>query len=372
MNRELRLLLSSASIGAGHQQARLAVQEAFARRAITIHGQPLDVVECLNRVERGVTVDLYDFELRHAPWMYRAFYNFTDSDHPLNFISGMFNWIGLDGMTRDIQRQRPEVVLSTFWAAAALAHHARRSVNFDYLNALIVTDYRIHHHWARKDVELLMVASEETRQQAIERGIDPETVVATGIPIAPVFEGLRRADRAALREQHGLRADWPLLLVSGGGTGSYRGLGAVLDELAGLGRRVQVLVLAGAQKRGMQQLGGATIHHLGFTSDFPALLAASDLVVGKAGGLTVAESTALGVPMVIYDPIPGQEEHNANFLERHQAGVWVRQRSALRRAVLKALDPDEHAEMSRNARRVGVPDAADQVAQAILNKLEKS
>ncbi|MFD1730309.1 glycosyltransferase [Deinococcus malanensis] len=95
-------------------------------------------------------------------------------------------------------------------------------------------------------------------------------------------------------------------------------------------------------------------------------------MVGKAGGLTVAEATALGVPMVVFGPIPGQEEHNADFLERHDAGVWVRERRDLRGTVLRALDAEEHERMSRCARAVGRPDAADRVAAALLRHLGRA
>ncbi|WP_415786250.1 glycosyltransferase, partial [Deinococcus saxicola] len=121
--------------------------------------------------------------------------------------------------------------------------------------------------------------------------------------------------------------------------------------------------------RGIQQVGGATVHELGHTDDFPELLAASDLVVGKAGGLTVAEATALGVPQVIHAPIPGQEEYNAAYLERCGAGLWAHDLSELRPAVLRALDTDEHARLSACARRISVPDAADRVAAALLRRL---
>uniref|UniRef100_UPI0025DC5E9D glycosyltransferase n=1 Tax=Deinococcus sp. TaxID=47478 RepID=UPI0025DC5E9D len=161
----------------------------------------------------------------------------------------------------------------------------------------------------------------------------------------------------------------PLLLISGGGQGLYRSLEKVVNALGQLGRRVQVLVLAGADRVGIEQQGGATVHRLGFTTDFPELLAAADLVVGKAGGLTVAEATTLGVPLVIYDPIPGQEEYNAQYLVNKGAAIWVRELHRLRPAVLRALDEGEHARLSAAARALGVPDAAQRAAKAILERV---
>lgn len=367
----LRALFVSASIGSGHHQAQLAVQQALLARGVRLDTHHGDAVEYLSRAERVWTVDLYAFELRYAPWLYEWFYHGTDHDRRFSLIESFCRWVGLRGMAHDLRGSQPQLVLSSYWSSVPLAYHARRSARRPFLNALIVTDYRAHRHWIRPEADLILVATAETAAQMTARGQDPDKVEVTGIPIAAVYRELIGADKAGLREKHGLHPSLPLLLISGGGTGSYRALDRVLGELGNLGRRVQVLVLAGAQGRGTEQVGGATIHRLGFTQDFPELLAASDLVVGKAGGLTVAEATTLGLPMVIYEPIPGQEEYNADYLVRQGAALWAKRLTDLRPAVLRALDPEEHAALSAGARAISTPDAADRVARAIMQRLEK-
>ncbi|ABF45481.1 MULTISPECIES: MGDG synthase family glycosyltransferase [Deinococcus] len=369
---ELRALILSASFGSGHHQANDALDRALRAAGVNLRARHADFIAYLNAFERAVTVGTYAAWLRYAPGMYKAFYEWTDQETEPRALTGTFSWLGLRGMLRDLRAVRPEVVVSSFPTPVALAHTARQRLGADFLNALVVTDYRVHHHWARPEAELLMVANEEAREQMGRWRIPDANVAVTGIPIAPVYRALIGADRTALREQHGLKPGEPLILVSGGGTGTYRALNRVLNELANLGRRVQVLVLAGAQGRGVTRVGGATIHALGFTTAFPELLAASDLVVGKAGGLTVAEATALGVPLVIFEPIPGQEEHNADYLLRHGAGLWARELTDVRPAVLRALDPDEHARLSAHARAISVPDAADRVAAALLRRLGRA
>ncbi|GHG17239.1 cell wall synthesis protein [Deinococcus indicus] len=369
---ELRTLIMSTGFGRGHHQANRALDTALRARGVNMHARHADFLTYLNPVERTVTAGTYDLWLRYAPGIYRAFYNWTDRESEPRAVVSTFHHMGLRGTLRDVRAVNPEVVVSSYPIPVAAAAAARTRLRLDFLNALIVTDYRVHHHWARPEADLLMVATPEAAGQMADWKIPPERVVVTGIPIAPVFRSLIGADRAALRERHGLRPDQPVILISGGGTGTFRALRGVLSELSNLGRRVQVLVLAGADGQGVERVGGATVHRLGFTTDFPELLAASDLVVGKAGGLTVAEATTLGVPMVIHEPIPGQEEHNADLLERHGAAVWARQLSEVRPAVLRALDPDTHAAMSAAASRLGIPDAADRVAQAVLGRLGRA
>jgi processive 1,2-diacylglycerol beta-glucosyltransferase len=368
-DKELRALILSASFGSGHHQANDALDQALRASGVNLAARHADFLAYLNPVERALTAGTYDLWLRHAPAMYKAFYDWTDSETEPKALTGTFGWLGLRGMMRDVQETAPEVVVGSYPTTVALSNTARSRLGVDFLNALIVTDYRVHHHWARPEAELLLVATEEAREQMVRWRIPPDNVEVTGIPIAPAYRALIGADRAALRLRHGLDPALPLILISGGGTGTYRALQRVLGELAGLGRRVQVLVLAGARGRGVQQVGGATVHHLGHTNAFPELLAASDLVVGKAGGLTVAEATTLGIPQVIHEPIPGQEEHNADYLERHGAALWARKLTEVRPAVLRALDGDENARMGHGARRISVPDAADRVAAALLRRL---
>ncbi|WP_424950517.1 MGDG synthase family glycosyltransferase [Deinococcus sp.] len=372
----LRVFEFSAAFGGGHAQASDALSlalEALIPQLIRTQG---DFVSYLNRFERLWTLDLYSYWLEYAPGGYRWFYTWTDSEQEPKFITNTFNYLGLPGLLRDLAAAQPGLVLSSFPTNVALADTARRRLGQHFLNVLAVTDYRVHHHWARPEADLLLVASEEAKGQMMHWGrrwgLDESRVAVTGIPISARFTPLldRTPEQvAALRVRHGLRPGVPLLVVSTGGKGTYPTLGRLLGVLSNLGRPVQVIVTSGRGPKGVERVGGATLHRTGFTLDFPELLAAADLVVGKAGGLTVAETTALGVPMVVYEPIPGQEEYNAEYLLTHAAGLWPRDAHELRRALLNMLDPDERARHSRAARVLGVPDAADRAARAVLAAL---
>ncbi|GGB51836.1 MGDG synthase family glycosyltransferase [Deinococcus soli (ex Cha et al. 2016)] len=366
----LRALIVSASFGSGHHQANGALDAALRDLGVPLDARHADLLKYMSTPERVITAGTYDLWLRHMPGVYRAFYHLTDTDRAPT--AQAFGWLGYPAMRRDVLEVRPEVVVSSYPTPVALAHNVRRRTGTDFLNGLVITDYRVHQHWARAEADLLMVPNEEAREQLARWRIPDDRVEVTGIPIARVYRDLIGADRAALRLKHGLDPELPLILMSGGGTGSYRALPQVLRELGNLGRRVQVLVLAGADGHGVARVGGATLHLLGFTTSFPELLAASDLVVGKAGGLTVAEATTLGVPLVVHAPIPGQEEFNTDYLERHGAALWARTLADVRPAVLRALEPDERAQMSCAARRVSRPDAAEQVARVLLRRLGRA
>ena len=373
----LKVFEFSAAFGGGHAQASDALSLALAALRPDLIRVQGDFVSYLNRFERLWTLDLYSYWLEYAPGGYRWFYTWTDSEQEPKFITNTFNYLGLPGLLRDVQAAQPGLVLSSFPTNVALADTARRRLEQRFLNVLAVTDYRVHHHWARPEADLLLVATQDAKAQLMHWGkrwgLIEERVAVTGIPISARFTSLldRTPEQvAALRVKHGLRPDLPLLVVSSGGKGTYPTLNRLLGVLSHLGRPVQVIVTSGRGPLGVERVGGASIHRTGYTEAFPELLAAADLVVGKAGGLTVAETSALGVPMVVYEPIPGQEEYNAEYLLKHGAGVWPRDVHALRRALLQMLDPDERALYSRATRSISTPDAADRAARAVLAGLE--
>ncbi|AFZ67280.1 UDP-N-acetylglucosamine:LPS N-acetylglucosamine transferase [Deinococcus peraridilitoris DSM 19664] len=367
----MRALIVSAALGGGHLKAAEALERALAEYSPGFNALHADYLTYLNPVERGVSAGVYLWWLRHSPNTYRFFYHWSDRAEAPWFVKSAASTAGLRRMLRDLRRVRPHLVLSSYDGPAVLAHTARRRHGLSFLNALLVTDYTIHYHWARPEVDFFMVATDRVKDGLVGWGIDPEKIAVTGIPILPRYAELQGADKMALRERFGLPQDEPLVLVSAGGKGSiYHGLSDVIDACAGAGTRVQVLLLAGGGEVGTEQVGGATVHRLGYTSFFPELLAASDLVIGKAGGLTVSEAIALGVPMLIYQPIPGQEEGNAAFLQERGAALWAPSKWELRRSLVALLgDPAHLQAMSEAARATGRPHAARDAAQALLRRL---
>ena len=365
----LRALILSASFGSGHHQANEAVGQAMMDARPGTQVRQSDFLNHITPLERMVVLGFYLGWLRYSPAIYRQYYQFTDKESGPRAIRDTYFWMGRRSLRRELNEYLPDTVVSSYPTPAAVAGHIRDRSGPPFMNTLIVTDYRIHQHWVRFETDLLLVATPEAAEQMVSRGIQADRVVVSGIPIHARYRALMGANKAALRLKHGLAPELPLLLISGGGQGLYRSLEKVVNALGQLGRRVQVLVLAGADQVGIRQQGGATVHRLGFTTDFPELLAAADLVVGKAGGLTVAEATTLSVPLVIYDPIPGQEEYNAQYLVSKGAAIWGKELHRLRPAVLRALDEGEHARLSAAAKAMGVPDAAERAARAILERL---
>ncbi len=360
----MNALLLSASFGGGHRQAARALREALEETG-SCRCFEEDYLHFVPAWERGPITWTYAFWLRYWPSAYRWFYHWSNRPNEPRLISEAFSKAGLKEVRAFLRELQPDAVLASYATVAAVMGRARAADGLDFRNLLVVTDFRAHRHWARPEADRIFVAFEETKEDLVAHGIAPERVRVTGIPILPAYARLQ--DRERLRAKRGFD-ERPVVLLASGGAGAYRSYPRVLRALLELDLPVQ-LVTFNPEHNGThdEERGRMRWIRTGLRADFPEWMGAADWVVGKAGGLTASEALALGVPMIVFDPIPGQEEGNAELLERHGAAVWVRRGRALR-ATLASLIPDGERQraMGAAARALGRPDAAAAIARELL------
>jgi processive 1,2-diacylglycerol beta-glucosyltransferase len=220
------------------------------------------------------------------------------------------------------------------------------------------------------------VGSEEARSQLVNWGTSPNRILVSGIPVDPVFA--LPLDKGELRRALGLDAQRPAVLVMGGGMGPAP-LDAIVERLELSRFPLQALVVAGHDrilKQALEHLRRRVtldLHVFGWTDTIPELMAASDLLITKPGGLTTAEALAAGLPMILTHPIPGPEERHVSYLVQQGAAVQARTLAEIPQLVTQLLShPESLAEMSRRQRDMSRPDAAHAIAQVGQALLEKS
>jgi processive 1,2-diacylglycerol beta-glucosyltransferase len=218
-------------------------------------------------------------------------------------------------------------------------------------------------------VDLYCVAAEETKARLVPRGVPAESVCVTGIPIAAKFSD--PIDAAAIRKRMGLRDDLPVLLVLGGGFG----MGPVVEMLMALNRfesAAQIVVVCGRNEELRGEVAALDHRHpthvLGFASNMHELMAVADLILTKPGGLTTSEALALGKPMLILDPIPGQESANSDFLLEQGVAAKVNRVEDLPFRLGRLLGSAKLVAMAKAARSLGKPEAARAVCERTLEK----
>lgn len=234
----------------------------------------------------------------------------------------------------------------------------------------VVTDMRVHSYWTRPGADLYLVPNPEAAAQLVESGVPPERVRDAGIPINPVFS--ERIPQAEARARLGLAGADPVLLLSGGSRGLGH-IGAMAAALLAKAPRARVLVVTGSNaplfrylRSRYRQERRVWVYPALEPQRVKELMCAADLFVGKAGGLTTSECLALGLPMVFFEPLPGQETHNVEYLVGRGAALAARGLFELGEIVGGALEPARLAALAAAARALGRPRSAEDGVAAIL------
>ncbi len=368
----MRLLILSASVGAGHVRAGDALLQAASAQGEGVVAEHWDVLEYTAPVYRRVYADGYLRVVDQAPalwgYLYARANQARGAAEPPGLVKA-FDRVHFHRFREAVQGFAPDCILATHFLPVQVLHSARQSVDDGPPLGLVLTDFDAHALWVQKGANRFFVGCEELVAILADRGIPAERVVTTGIPIDRRFA--QPPDRASARMTLDLPSDRPVLLVMGGGFGT----GGLLDT-AEAGLEVpdaEVLAVAGrngkleAALRERAARSDGRLQVRGFVTDVPQLMAAADLIVTKSGGLTTSECLAMGLPMLVRDPTPGQEERNCDFVMEAGA-AWKAHGAGSTRYKLRRLlaDPERLAAMSRAARGISHPAAADAVIESVL------
>jgi len=367
----MRILIATVTAGAGHLQAAAALEEAWRALRPHDHVEKVDLLDLVPRLQRKVYVHGYVKLVEHAPELWGLVFKKTDNPKLVRRLSRfrrMFAQRTNKKFVKHLKAFAPDAVLCTHYLPVEIMGHLKgKGVN--PMTVCVVTDFEAHALWMEQAVDLYCVAMEETKASLIARGAKSENVVATGIPIAAKFSRSSAADD--VRKLHGMRDDLPVLLVLSGGFG----MGPVAEILLALDRvesAFQTLVVAGRNEDLRRELASRDYRHptrvLGFVTNMHELMAVADLIVTKPGGLTTSEALAMGKPLFILNPIPGQEAANSDFLLERGAAAKVNRSEDVPFRLQQLLGSRKLKEMARAAKKLGRPDAASDICREVVKR----
>lgn len=370
----MRILIATVTAGGGHLAAAAALEEAWRTLRPGDVVERVDLVKFFSPLHRKIHAEGYVKLVERAPELWGMIFAKTDNPsvaRRLNRIQQLFPSRSRGRFARFVKQFRPDVVLCTHYAPVeALGEMRQKQKEKPPLVASIVTDFEAHALWMDAGVDLYCVAAEETKARLVARGAPAASVVATGIPIAAKFS--TKLDARAVRKTLGLRDDLPTLLVLSGGFGMGP-VGKILRELDKVACEFQTLVVCGRNEELRRELAAEDRKHptrvLGFASNMHELMAVADLIITKPGGLTSSEALALGKPLFILDPIPGQEAANSDFLLERGAAVKVNRVEDLPYRLTQLLGAKKLAEMAKAAKALGRMKAAEEVCREVLKRV---
>lgn len=360
------MLVLSAAAGAGHVRCAEALAAAFAAKGIA--AKHVEVLEYASYFFKKVYSDLYIELVNHQPAILGLVYDAMD--HPWQYRKRRLalDWLNTRPLVRLLLAEPPRMAVCTHFLPAEILLHLRRRKILDIPVGVVITDYDLHAMWLYRGVDWYFVACEETKVHMVALGIPPETIHVTGIPIDPVFSS--PGEKVQIRRELGLQPDLTTVLVSAGGfgMGPVESLVKTLQEVR---HPIQMAVVCGKNPELKSRLEGLPapnhpVKVVGFTTEIERWMAASDLLVGKAGGLTSSEALASGLVMVIVNPIPGQEERNSDHLLEEGVAIRCNNLPALAYKIDSLLSDKERFEKMRLAvRRLARPNAAADVVSLV-------
>jgi processive 1,2-diacylglycerol beta-glucosyltransferase len=363
----MKLLIISTGAGTGHVQAAAALEEAARAERPDVEVVNVDALDYGTPFLRDLYERSYVLMANRIPGLWGFLYRRSESKkrYPRSawFLS-VLDRHNARGLLSLVRRLRPDRIVCThFLPVSALRRFATAPLD------IVVTDFKAHAFWLQPRVRFFFVASEDVRDALVRRGIPAERIGAHGIPVSRRF--VRPPDAAASRESLHMPADQPVVLAVGGGFGR-RGLVDVVRATLAANPSVHVLAVAGRNKKmrdAIRQRFGSEgrLRTFGFVDDIERLMAAADVIVTKPGGLTTSEALAVGRPLVLTDPVPGQEERNARFLTEAGAALMAVTARELEERLGGLLASGDRLEaMSAAARKAGRPGAAGRIIGDVL------
>ena len=366
-----RILILTVPHGASHERASNALRTA------------------LLEIQPGLTVEVVN-ALDHCAKWFRAYYN--SYEIPLKYWPSLWGWIesfqdrqgstspdwlnrrGAQPLFRFIQTFAPDVVVATEVGMCELvALHKRESGARFRLAGLELMDF--HPAWVQPEVDLFLATHEDLAAELVAAGAPVARVLTCGQPIDPAFAS--PPDQLSARTRLGIEPQAPFILALFGGAGIAKPH-RLLKQIKKLEKPYQVVFITGRNRRMETEIqkhvrGLANCRVLGWVDNMHDWMSAADILVSKPGGSTLTEAFACGLPMLAFDPHPGNEERTCAWIEKWGVGHWVKNAEDLAPTLERLLDyPEELAGLRERALLLARPRAAYDAAQAILKLAQSS
>lgn len=366
-----KILIAYATAGIGHKKAAIAVKKAFDE----MHPPDteiilIDALDYTNKFFKWAYLQSYLLMVNKLPTFWGLGYHLTDNRY-LNIIISKIrrlnNWMNSRKFIRYLDQTNPDVIISTHFFASEVVADLKRAGRCGSRLVTVITDYRLHSWWVAKGTDDYVVACDDIAAELPGWGVSAGQIKVLGIPVEPVFS--KKLDRQAVLKSTGLKDGIFTVLVIGGGFG-VGPIEGIVKEVGKVEARLQVAVICGhneALVSRIQALKSSTdkeIKVVGFVDNVYEYMDIADILISKSGGITVSESLAKELPMIVIAPIIGQETRNSEFIVKHNAAFRIDSVSELKAIVEElAANPKKAKSMKESIARIKKPMACYDVAK---------
>lgn len=372
-----KILIFYASYGGGHLNAAKSIKECIDNNYNNCETELVDCMKYVNKPIEKITTAAYREMAKKIPWAWGRIYSDSQKG-PLAHISSRSNMIFAIKLLKLLREKQPDIIISTHPFGSQMCTYLKRKEKITAKIATIMTDFSPHDQWlvGHEYTDYFFVAHDKMKEYLISKNISQSKIFATGIPISSRF--LKKYNKEEILNEFGLKENTKTILFFGGGE---FGLGKtktiqIFENLVKNFDKIQVIAIAGKNpkmKIAFEKIVSIynkqdNIKILEYTNKVPELMYISDLVISKPGGLTTSESLASGLPMIIINPIPGQEEENAEFLESKNIGIWIRKNDSSYEIFNNLLsNSDKLEKMKNNTKLLAKKYSTEDICKVILH-----
>lgn len=371
-----KILLISAPIGAGHIRGAEALAQTMLSKFENVDPMICNVFDFFSPLLGKTILRVYLKILGIFPQIYSKMYDWGNES---KFILLMREYISrylAKRMAKFICGHNPALIIATHATPAGLVASLKKQGKLNVPIVAVITDYVVHRLWVYPEFDHYFVATEEMADYLKNHGIERSKIEVSGIPILPAFS--QTPDKEAIYNNLGLSRTRPTVLVMGGGAGILP-IDKILESLSKTDLlaklQLQIIVVAGKNKAMYERLVAFAekipqpIKVCGYIENVHELMTVSDALISKPGGMTSAEALASGLPLLIYRPLPGQEEANTRYLLSRGAALLINSHSQLATSLeqILAKQPDKLADLKDKAMTASQPSASF----TIVNCLKK-
>ena len=372
-----KILIFYGSYGGGHLSAARSIKEYIDTNYKDTETCMVDCIEYINKALNKVTTKAYSEMAKNAQWMWKRVYYGAESG-PFSKINDKTQNLMSIKLNKILQTYKPDLIISTHPFSSHMCAILKKKKKINTKIATIITDYAPHSQWLMHSVyiDYFFVAHDGMKEDLLKRGIKEKQIKVTGIPLSNRF--LAHYNKEKILSEFNLSPDKRTVLFFAGGE---QGLGKdrifnMLKSIIETFPNLQVIAISGKNQKVKQQFDNLvsktnsdeTVKVLKYTNKIPELMSASDLVITKPGGLTTTESLASGLPIIVINPIPGQEEENAEFLEQKGVAIWIRKNDNIEDELYKVLNSEEKLQsMKINARLLAKKNSTKDICETLLN-----
>ncbi len=362
----MKIIIAYASAGTGHRRAAEAIYNYFKENCHTFDLKIIDTLQKTNFVFRNLYSYGYLFLVNHALWLWHFCFWLTSIKCLkliTNILISIINRLNAKDFSKFLIQEKADFIISTHFFPSEVAAYLKRAHRLNSKLISVITDFGIHPFWILSGTDIYIVASAFTKEQLVLKGVQEDNIKDSGIPIDSKF--LKQYEKNTLCKKFNIEPNKFTILISTGSSG----IGRIEEIVDSLYKEVQILVVSAHNKilyARLRKRNYPEVRVFGFIDNIQELMAVSDIIITKPGGLTISESLAMDLLPIFIAAIPGQETENAKILAKKSIGINIKDAASIKDIVLDFRDhPDKLKSMKEKISELKKPFAVKELCNAV-------